>query len=105
LAKDGFVKSSAEELIQRYRPVAPAPENPSGNAAPPAPKPLPLLTGVESAFLEMARQENVHAALGAFHESPGGVYRDGYDRVQKSLERIEAFDKEIRAAGAKGLQH
>ena len=69
-----------------------------GNAAPPDPKPPPLLTAIESAFLEMARQENVHTALGAFHESPGGVYWEGYDRIQ-------AFEKEIRAAGSKSLQH
>lgn len=105
LARDGFVKSSAAELIQRYRPVAPAPGNTSGNAAPPVPQPLPLLTGIESAFLEMARQENVHTALGAFHESPGAVYWDGYDRVQKSLERVQALDKEMRAAGSKSSQH
>ena len=71
----------------------------------PVPQPLPLLTGIESAFLEMARQENVHTALGAFHESPGAVYWDGYDRVQKSLERVQALDKEMRAAGSKSSQH
>jgi len=104
LARDGLVKSSSAELIQRYRPVAPGPANASGNAAPAAPKPLPLLTGIESAFLEMARRENVRTGLGAFHESPGSVYWDGYARVQKSLERIQNFEKEIRAAGEKSVQ-
>jgi hypothetical protein len=104
LARDGFVKSSAAELIQRYRPVAPPPASDSGNAAPPVPNPLPLLTGIESAFLVMAGQENVHTALGAFHASPGGVYWEGYDRVRKSLERVQALDKEMRAAGSKSSQ-
>ena len=46
----------------------------------------------------MALQENVRAALAAFHESPGGVYAEGYARLQTSLSHIQEIEKQMRAS-------
>jgi hypothetical protein len=48
----------------------------------------------------MAFEENVRTWLGAFHESPSGVYWEGYARLQTSLNYIQEIAKELRASAA-----
>jgi hypothetical protein len=45
-------------------------------------------------------QQNLRAALGAFHESPSGVCAEGYARLQTSLSRIVEIEKQMRASAA-----
>jgi len=99
LARDGLTPLSSAALASRYQTAMP----PAGSGPEGAPKPVPPLNPIERAFVNMAFQENVRAALGAFHESPSGVYAEGYARLQTSLSKIQELEKEMRAStSAKG---
>ncbi len=93
LARDGLLRASSAGLIRRYQPVA-------GDAAQ---KPAEPLTAIERAYVDLARQENVRTALGAFHESPADVYWEGFARVQQSLDHMKALETELRQGSKKPL--
>jgi hypothetical protein len=92
LARDGLGPSSSAALVERYQTALP----PAG-AEPAARKPLPSLSLIERAFVTMAFEENVRTWLAAFHESPAGVYWEGYARLQTSLNRIQEIERELRS--------
>jgi len=96
LARDGLLTLSSSALAQRYQTVTPPA---TGNAA--TPQPPPPLSDIESAYLNMARQENVRTVLSAYHESPAGVYSEGYARLQTSLARIQEMEKQMRAGASR----
>ena len=96
LARDGLLRLSSSALAQRYQTVTPPA---TGNTA--APQPPPPLSEIESAYLNMARQENVRTVLSAYHESPAGVYAEGYARVQTSLTHIQEMEKQMRAGASR----
>lgn len=68
----------------------------AGQASGEKPAPERRLTAIEQAYLDMARHENVRTALAAFHQSPGGVLWEGFTRLQKSLDRIQELEKQMR---------
>ncbi|MBI1788966.1 MAG: hypothetical protein HYR60_15645 [Acidobacteria bacterium] len=94
LSRDGLLESSSAALIRRYQTVPAGTE--AGASTPATPGTLAPLAAIERAFLEMARRDNVRTALSAFHGSPGGVYWEGYARVEKALEHIRGVEKEMR---------
>jgi len=93
LARDGLTPLTSAALAERYQTAMP----PADAAPDTAPK-APPLNPIERAFVNMAFQENVRTALGAFHESPSGVYTEGYARLQTSLTHIQDLEKEMRAS-------
>jgi hypothetical protein len=96
LAHDGLTPLSSAALAALYQTATP-PAGASSDAAPKAPPPL---NPIERAFVNMAFQENVRAALGAFHEASSGVYTEGYARLQTSLSHIQELERAVRASKA-----
>jgi hydroxylamine dehydrogenase len=103
LARDGLAPLSSAALAERYKTAMPpaATETATAGATATAPKPLPALSPIERAFVDMAFDENVRTWLAAFHESPGGVYWQGYARLQTSLTRIQEMERAMRVGAAK----
>ena len=90
LARDKVLLVSTSALAAR-------PEAAAGAEGPAATRqPERRLTAIERAYLDMARHENVRTALGAFHQSPGDVYWEGFARLEKTLDQIRALETQLR---------
>lgn len=95
LARDGLLPSTVPVLISRYQAV--------GGADTGAGENRPLLA-IERAFLEMAFRENARIRLAAFHQSPGDIFWEGFARLERSLERIQEMEKQMRGAAQRAKQ-
>jgi cytochrome c553 len=88
------VKLSADLLVIRARSIL---DGLARDKLLPAKKePERPLTTIERAYLDMARHENVRTAMGAFHQSPGDVFWEGFARLEKTLHHIQALEGQMR---------
>ena len=95
LARDKLLPAPTSALVAKPQAAG------DGQEAAAKKEPERPLTAIERAYFDMARHENVRTALGAFHQSPGDVFGEGFSRLEKTLDHIQTLEKQMRDTAKK----